>query len=103
VCLPPPSNLRLEPDDTGRLIFARWRAWLQACKCDPQAPDEDCELHIVMRHSRQYQEIIDAEWNRIVEWFTGPLGKSLITPEQVAEMNQRWRLPAEGTAVDEQG
>jgi len=56
-----------------------------------------------MRHSRQYQEIIDAEWNRIVEWFTGPLGKSLITPEQVAEMNQRWRLPAEGTAVDEQG
>jgi hypothetical protein len=87
-------NRKLDEDDTGRLILARWRAWLDACKCDPQAPDQNCELHIVMRHSRQYQEIIDAEWNRIVEWFTGPPGKSLVTPEQVAEMNQRWRLPA---------
>jgi hypothetical protein len=96
-------NRKLGEDDGGRLILARWQAWLEACKCDPQAPDEDCELHIVMRHSHQYQEIIDVEWNRIVEWFTGPPGKSLITPEQVAEMNQRWRLPAEGTAVDQQG
>jgi hypothetical protein len=94
---------KLEEDGTGRLVLTRWRAWLEACRCDPQAPREDCELHIVMRHSRQYQVIIDAEWNRIVEWFTGPPGKSLITPEQVAEMNQRWRLPAAGTAADEQG
>lgn len=51
----------------------------------------------MLRHCRRYQEIIDAEWNRIVEWFTGPPGESVITPEQVAEMNQRWRLPAEDT------
>jgi hypothetical protein len=47
-----------------------------------------------MRHCRGYIESIDAEWNRIVEWFAGPPGESIITPEQVAEMNQRWRLPA---------
>jgi hypothetical protein len=87
-------NRRLDEDNTGRQVLTRWRAWLEACRCDPRAPQEDCEVHIVMRHSRQYQEIIDAEWNRIVEWFTGPPGESLITPEQVAEMNQRWRLPA---------
>ncbi len=85
---------KLDEDDTGRQILARWRAWLEACQCDPQAPDEDCEVHTVLRHCARYIEIIDAEWNRIVEWFTGPPGKSLITPEQVAEMNQRWRLPA---------
>jgi hypothetical protein len=87
-------NRKLDEDKTGRLILARWREWLEACQCDEEAPREDCELHIVLRHSQRYMEIIDAEWNRIVEWFTGPPGKSLITPEEVAEMNQRWRLPA---------
>jgi len=53
------------------------------------------QVHIVLRHCGRYREIIDAEWNRIVEWFTGPPGKSLITPDQVAEMHQRWRLPAD--------
>lgn len=91
---------KLNEDDTGRLVLSRWQAWLEACECDVQAPGEDCELHIVMRHSGRYMEIIDAEWNRIVEWFTGLPGKSLITPEQVAEMNQRWRLPA-GAATGE--
>ncbi len=85
---------KLDQDDTGRQILARWRAWLEVCQCDPQAPAEDCELHIVLHHCDRYTKIIDAEWNGIVEWFTGPPGKSLITPEQVAEMNQRWRLPA---------
>jgi hypothetical protein len=94
-------NRRLDEEDTGKLTLAQWRAWLEACQCDPQAPDEDCEPHIVMRHSRRYQEIIDEEWNRIVEWFTGPKGESLITPEQIAEMNRRWRLPYE--AIDRQG
>jgi hypothetical protein len=88
-------NRKLDEDDAGRAILTRWRAWLEACQCDPQVPQENCELHIVMRHSHRYQEIVDAEWNRIVEWFTGPAGESLITPEQVAEMNRRWRLPAE--------
>lgn len=96
-------NRKLDEDDAGRAILTRWRAWLEACQCDPQVPQENCELHIVMRHSSRYQQIIDAEWNRIVEWFTGPAGESLITPEQVAEMNKRWRLPAEGTAADHQG
>jgi hypothetical protein len=85
---------QLDEDDTGRLILTLWQAWLEACRCDDQAPSEDCEVHIVMRHCRRYSEIIDAEWNRIVEWFTGPAGKSIITPEQVAKMNQRWRIPA---------
>jgi hypothetical protein len=88
-------NRRLDEDDTGKLILTRWRAWLEACQCDPQAPAEDCQPHIVMQHSRRYREIIDAEWNRIVEWFTGPKGESVITLEQVAEMNRRWRLPYE--------
>ncbi len=86
-------NSKLDQDDTGRLMLARWRAWLETCQCDDQAPSEGCEVHIVMRHCERYLEIIDAEWNRIVEWFTGPPAKSVITPEQVAEMNQRWRLP----------
>jgi hypothetical protein len=94
---------KLDEDDTGRQVLTRWWAWLDACRCDPQAPDKDCEVHIVIEQSHRYQEIIDTEWNRIVEWFTGPPGESLITPEQVAEMNKRWRLPAEGTAVDHQG
>jgi len=85
---------KLDEQDMGTLILANWRSWLEACRCDEQGPDEDCEVHIVLRHSGRYIEIIDAEWNRIVEWFTGPPGKSVITPEQVAEMNQRWRLPA---------
>jgi hypothetical protein len=89
---------KLDEDDTGRQTLARWRAWLEACQCDGRAPDEDCEVHIVMRHCRRYMEIIDGEWNRIVEWFTGPPGKSAITAEQVAEMNQRWRLPAPDAA-----
>jgi hypothetical protein len=92
-------NRKLDEDKTGKLTLTNWRAWLEACRCDHQAPDKDCELHIVLRHCRRYMEIIDAEWNRIVEWFTGPPGKSLITPEQVAEMNQRWRLPV----VDQAG
>jgi hypothetical protein len=54
-------------------------------------------------HCRRYIDVIDAEWNRIVEWFTGPPGKSVITPEQVAEMNQRWRLPTTDAAVAERG
>jgi hypothetical protein len=87
---------KLDEDNTGRRILARWRAWLEACQCDPQTPDEECELHIVLRHCGRYMQIVDAEWNRIVEWFTGPPGKSVITPEQVAEMNQRWRLPTAG-------
>jgi len=87
-------NGKLDEDDTGRLTLTRWRAWLEACRCDDQVPSEDCEVHIVIRQCRSYIEIIDAEWNRIVEWFTGPAGKSIITPEQVAEMNQRWRIPA---------
>jgi hypothetical protein len=87
---------KLDEDETGRLILARWRVWLEACRCDAQGPDEDCEVHIVLRHCGRYIDIIDAEWNRIVEWFTGPAGKSVITPEQVAEMNQRWRVPAAG-------
>jgi hypothetical protein len=87
---------KLDDQDMGKLILGNWRTWLEACRCDVQAPAEDCELHIVLRHCGRYIEIIDAEWNRIVEWFTGPPGKSLITPEQVAEMNQRWRLPAAG-------
>jgi hypothetical protein len=94
---------KLDEDETGMLILINWRIWLGACDCGDQAPKEDCEVHIVLRHCRRYIEIIDTEWNRIVEWFTGPPGKSLITPEQVAEMNKRWRLPAEGTAVDQQG
>jgi len=85
---------KLDEHDMGKLILGNWRAWLEACRCDTQAPDEDCELHIVLQHCGRYIGIIDAEWNRIVEWFTGPPGKSVITPEQVAEMNQRWRLPA---------
>jgi hypothetical protein len=92
-------NDKLDEDDTGKLILGHWRAWLEACQCDDPSPDEDCEVHIVLRHCGRYREIIDAEWNRIVEWFTGPPGKSLITPEQVAEMNLRWRLPA----ADESG
>ncbi len=96
-------NRKLDEDDMGRLILARWQAWLEACKCDVQAPGEDCELHIVLRHCGRYIEIIDVEWNRIVEWFTGPPGESVITPEQVAEMNQRWRLPAEDATVEHQG
>ncbi len=87
-------NRKLDEDETGTLILMNWRSWLEACQCKDGAPDKDCELHIVMRHCGRYMEIIDAEWNRIVEWFTGPPGKSLITPEQVAEMNRRWRLPA---------
>jgi hypothetical protein len=89
---------KLDTDDTGRQILARWRAWLEACQCDDQGPSEDCELHILMRHCKLYIEIIDSEWNRIVEWFTGPPGKSAITLEQVAEMNRRWRLPTADTA-----
>jgi hypothetical protein len=95
-------NDKLDEDDTGRLVLTRWRAWLEACQCDGQQPGEECEVHIVLRHCRGYMEIIDAEWNRIVEWFAGPPGKSIITPEQVAEMNKRWRLPATDAAVDEQ-
>jgi hypothetical protein len=95
-------NSKLDEDGPGRPILGRWRVWLEACQCDDPGPDEDCEVHIVMRHCERYMEVIDAEWNRIVEWFTGPPGKSLITPEQVAEMNQRWRLPAD-LAVDQQG
>jgi hypothetical protein len=91
---------KLDEHDMGELILANWRSWLQACRCDAQGPDEDCELHIVLLHCGRYMKIIDAEWNRIVEWFTGPPGKSLITPEQVAEMNQRWRLPATDDAPD---
>jgi len=87
-------NGKLDEDDRGRLVLGRWRAWLAACRCEDQRPSEDCEVHIVMWHGRRYIEIIGAEWNRIVEWFTGPPGESVITPEQVAEMNQRWRLPA---------
>jgi len=83
---------KLDEDDTGRLILSRWLSWLEACQCSDQAPEEGCEVHIVLRHCGRYMEIIDAEWNRIVEWFTGPPGKSLITPQQVAEMNRRWRL-----------
>jgi len=94
-------NSKLDEDDTGRLILGRWRVWLEACQCDDQGESEDCEVHIVMRHCERYIEVIDAEWNRVVEWFTGPPGKSLITPEQVAEVNQRWRLPAD-LAVDQQ-
>jgi hypothetical protein len=94
---------KLDEDDSGRLILTQWRAWLEACQCDEQAPVEACEVHIVLRHCRRYMEIIDAEWNRIVEWFTGPPGKSAITPEQVAEMNRRWRLPATDDAPDQQG
>ncbi len=37
-----------------------------------EGESEDCEVHIVMRHCERYMEVIDAEWNRIVEWFTGP-------------------------------
>jgi len=85
---------KLDDDDEGKLVLARWRAWLEACKCDGQAPDEDCELHIVIQQCGRYMEIIDAEWNRIVAWFTGPPGRSAITAEQVAEMNLRWRIPA---------
>ncbi len=88
---------KLDEDDAGTLILARWRAWLEACQCDNQSPDEDCELHIVLRQCGRYLEIIDREWNRIVEWFTGPPGKSVITAEQVAEMNLRWRIPAVAT------
>jgi hypothetical protein len=93
---------KLDEDGTGKLILGHWRAWLEACQCDDPSTDEDCEVHIVMRQCGRYKEIIDAEWNRIVEWFTGPPGKSLITPEQVAEMNQRWRLPAADASVDQQ-
>jgi hypothetical protein len=84
---------QLDEDDTGSRLLARWRAWLETCQCDEQAPSEDCEQHIVMRHCGRYMDIIDAEWNRIVEWFAGPPGKSVITTDQVAEMNRRWRLP----------
>jgi hypothetical protein len=87
-------NSKLDEDDTGRLILTRWQAWLEACRCDDEVPSDDCEVHVVMRACERYMEIIDAEWNRIVEWFTGPPGSSVITPEQVAEMNQRWRLPS---------
>lgn len=94
-------NRKLDEDDTGLQILVKWRIWLGACQCDDQGPDEKCEVHIVLRHCGSYIEIMDAEWNRIVEWFTGPPGKSLITPEQVAEMNRRWRLPA--TEAGEEG
>jgi hypothetical protein len=93
-------NDKLDRDDTGRRILDLWRAWLDACECEEQAPSEECEVHIVLRHCQRYMDIIDAEWNRIVEWFTGTPGKSVITPEQVAEMNERWRLPATDAAVD---
>jgi hypothetical protein len=93
-------NDKLDEDDTGRLMLARWRAWLEACQCEEQQPSQECEVHIVLRHCQRYMDTIDAEWNRIVAWFTGPPGKSVITPEQVAEMNQRWRLPATDEAVD---
>jgi hypothetical protein len=93
-------NDKLDEDDTGRRILDLWRAWLDACECEEQGPSEECEVHIVLRHCQRYMDIIDAEWNRIVEWFTGPPGKSVITPEQVAEMNERWRLPATEAAMD---
>jgi hypothetical protein len=85
---------KLDEDGAGPQILARWRAWLEACRCYPKAPAERCEVHIVLHHCGRYIQIIDTEWNRIVDWFTGPPGKSAITPEQIAEMNQRWRLPA---------
>lgn len=87
-------NRKVDQDDTGRQILARWRAWLEACQCDDQAPSQSCEMHLVLGQCKRYMDIIDAEWNLIVEWFTGPPGKSLITPEQVAEMHRRWRPPA---------
>jgi hypothetical protein len=96
-------NEKLDGDDTGRRFLDRWRAWLEACQCQAQEPSGECEVHLVLRHCRRYIDVIDAEWNRIVEWFTGPPGKSVITPEQVAEMNQRWRLPTTDAAVAERG
>jgi hypothetical protein len=96
-------NDKLDQDDMGRGILDRWRAWLEACQCDVEGPGEGCEVHIVLRHCQRYMEIIDAEWNRIVDWFAGPPGKSAITPEQVAEMNQRWRIPATDAATDSRG
>jgi hypothetical protein len=94
-----PFTGKLDEDEAGGLILARWRAWTQACQCEETAPDEDCELHIVLQQCARYMDIIDPEWNRIVEWFTGPPGKLIITPEQVAEMNLRWRIPATDAAV----
>jgi hypothetical protein len=37
-------NRKLDEDDAGRLILTRWQTWLEACRCDDQAPGEDCEV-----------------------------------------------------------
>src|SRR6266516_3131342 len=50
---------KLDEDEAGALIVARWRAWLEACQCDSPAPSEDCELHIVLHRCARYMETID--------------------------------------------
>jgi hypothetical protein len=45
---------KLDEDETGRKILVRWRGWLEACQCSPQAPAADCEVHLVLRHCDRY-------------------------------------------------
>jgi hypothetical protein len=51
-------------------LAAKWLAWLESCQCPiDDAHDAVCLVHKAVSECRVYEDLVDAEWDSLVDWY----------------------------------
>ncbi len=63
----------LARDDAGRRLLDRWQERLLECRCDLDEPrPHECKVHAMMRACAFFEDVLDADWYRMVPWHGEP-------------------------------
>jgi hypothetical protein len=66
-----------EQEQFGQLT-TDWFGWLRGCACDPQAIDPECKVHSVASFASEFATVLDAEWDRLADWYIAPRPSSSV-------------------------
>lgn len=76
-------------DPAMRKIVSTWRGWIASCDCmtaDDAA--EECLVHESLRWADAFTEALDAQWDRLADWYTLPRPASQVEANVKAASSQ---------------
>jgi hypothetical protein len=57
-------------DVAARVLAEKWLAWLRSCRCRlGAAADPACLVHKTATECCVYEDLVDAEWDSLVDWY----------------------------------